>query len=144
MVEAHVWNQTLDVGHEAMDHDHHLQIALLSAVVEAIEQSRPWMASKLADQLLRYSGSHFMGEELLMEAGEYPLLGPHRDEHRKLVEAMEELRAAIARDDAALSIASAIECRSALAGHITGADRRVAEHVAARRPARAEGNGAGH
>ena len=48
MIGAHAWNEHLDLGHEAMDHEHHLQVALVSAVADAIEQGRPAVARRLA------------------------------------------------------------------------------------------------
>ncbi len=35
-IGAHAWNEHLDVGHEQMDQEHHLQIALVSAIAAAI------------------------------------------------------------------------------------------------------------
>ena len=45
MTGAHAWNEQLDLGHEAMDNEHHLQVALVSAVADAIEQGRPAAAA---------------------------------------------------------------------------------------------------
>ena len=41
MIEAHAWNERLDLSHEAMDHEHHLQIALVTGFADAVEQGRP-------------------------------------------------------------------------------------------------------
>ena len=71
MEEAHAWDERLDLANEAMDHEHHLQIALLSGFTDAVEQRRPWLARRLAEQLVRYSAVHFGSEELLMEASGY-------------------------------------------------------------------------
>jgi hemerythrin len=139
MIEAHAWNRKLDLGHEAMDHDHHLQIALASAVVDAIEQGRPWLARRLAGQLLDYSGVHFGSEESLMDASGYGEKDGHAGEHRALLQAMEEIDGALQRDERELALAFAVDLRAGLAGHIAGSDGKLAEHVAPRaQPARQE------
>jgi hemerythrin len=130
MIEAHAWNQKLDLGHEAMDHDHHLQIALASALADAIEQGRPWLARRLAHQLLSYSEAHFGSEELLMDARGYSEKDGHAGEHRTLLQAMEEVDGALLRDENELALAFAVELRAGLAGHIGGSDSRLAAHVA--------------
>ena len=39
MIGAHAWDEHLDLGNEAMDRDHHLQVALVSGIAAAIEQA---------------------------------------------------------------------------------------------------------
>jgi hemerythrin len=129
MIAAHAWNEQLDLGHEVMDHEHHLQIALASAVADAIEQSRPGEARRLAAQLFAYSGMHFGSEELLMSASAYPERLHHAEEHRMLSQAMREVEGALERDERELALAFTLELRAGLAGHIAGSDHRLAEHV---------------
>jgi hemerythrin len=126
MIEAHAWNGRLDLAHEAMDHEHHLQIALVSAFVDAVEQGRPWLARRLAGQLLRYSVVHFASEELLMEAAEYPERAPHAGEHETFLARMRELENGAGEDGA---LALALDLRDALAAHVNDADRRLAERT---------------
>ena len=132
MTEQHAWSEKLDLGHEAMDHEHHLQIALVSAFIEAVEQGRPGLARQLAEQLVRYSVAHFGSEELLMEASGYAGRARHAGEHEAFLEQMRGLVGDVdARaDDPA--IASAIDLRAALAAHMDEADRRLASHVTPR------------
>ncbi len=129
MIEAHAWNEKLDLGHEAMDHEHHLQIALVSALTDAIEQRRPVAARKLVDQLVTYSRIHFGSEEVLMEASAYPDLADHAEEHRTLLEAVNEVAGALERDETDLALAFAVELRAGLAGHMAGSDQRLVSHV---------------
>lgn len=129
MIGAHAWDEHLDLGNEAMDRDHHLQIALVSGIAAAIEQARPAEARRLAGQLVAYSGMHFGSEELLMSATAYPDRQRHGDEHRMLTQAMQEVEGALARDERELALAFALDLRAGLAGHIAGADHRLADHV---------------
>lgn len=129
MIEAHAWNEKLDLGHEAMDHEHHLQIALLTALIDAMEQGRPSMARQLSDQLQRLSDVHFGSEELLMEATRFGGRDGHAAEHRALLQALREVDGALAREEVDLALAFAVELRAGLAGHMAGADGRLAQHV---------------
>jgi hemerythrin len=131
MTGAHAWNEHLDLGHETMDREHHLQVALVSAIAEAIEQRRPAEARRVTAQLIAYSGMHFGGEELLMSASAYPDRARHGDEHRMLAQAMREVEGALERDERELALAFALDLRAGLAGHIAGADQRLAQHIRA-------------
>lgn len=130
MVETHAWNEQLELGHEAMDHEHHLQIGLVSAFIDAVEQRRPLVARRLAEQLVSFSMVHFGSEELLMETSGFGGLERHAAEHAAFLEQMREL--AHAHDGGAedAAVASAIDLRAALAGHMNDADRSLALHVA--------------
>jgi hemerythrin len=129
MVEAHAWNEKLDLEHEAMDHEHHMQVALLSGFTDAVEQRRPWLARRLAEQLVRYSTVHFASEELLMEASGYPGREAHASEHAGFLARMRELEAGYDGEGGEAALVAALELRAALAGHIDGADRALAAHV---------------
>ena len=131
MIGAHAWNEHLDLGHEAMDQEHHLQIALVSALADAIELRRPVEARRLAGQLVAYSGLHFGSEELLMSAGAYPDRQRHGDEHRILTQAMQEVEGALERAEWELALAFTLDLKAGLAAHITGSDQRLAQHVRA-------------
>ena len=129
MIGAHAWSEQLDLGHEVLDREHHLQLALVSALADAIEQRRPGEARRVCGQLVAYSGMHFGGEELLMSASTYPERYHHAEEHRMLTQAMQEVEGALDRDERELALAFAIELRAGLAGHIAGSDHRLADHL---------------
>jgi hemerythrin len=129
MVEAHAWNETLDLAHEAMDHEHHLQIALVTAFTDAVEQRRPWLARRLAEQLVRYSTVHFGSEELLMEASDYAAREGHAREHAQFLAQMQELESSSGEGAGEIALAAALDLRTALAAHMNDADRRLAAHV---------------
>jgi hemerythrin len=136
MTETHAWNEKLDLGHEAMDHEHHLQIALVSAFIEAVEQRRPALARQLADQLVQYSTVHVGSEELLMQASSYAGQARHAGEHAEFLEQMRGLAGDLEAGAHDPAIASAIDLRAALAAHMNEADRRLALHVGPRNAAR--------
>jgi hemerythrin len=132
MVEAHAWNEKLDLSHEAMDHEHHLQIALVTGFVDAVEQRRPWLARRVVVQLLTYSEAHFGGEELLMEAANYAGREGHAGEHAEFLAHICRVQRALDEGDEEVALEAALDLRQALAAHMNDADRRLAE---ATRPA---------
>jgi hemerythrin len=127
MAETHAWNERLDVGNEAMDHDHHTQLSLVSAFTEAVEQRRPALARRLGEQLSEYSRAHFRSEELLMEAASYRDAPGHTIEHDELIRRIAEVNAAQESGNPDLALSLAIDFRTALAAHMNEADRRVAD-----------------
>jgi hemerythrin len=135
MVEAHAWNQRLDLSHEAMDHEHHLQIALVTGFADALEQRRPWLARRVVGQLLTYSAAHFAGEELLMEAANYPDRDAHAGEHAEFVAHIRQIQRALDEGDEEVALEAALDLRQAFAAHIDDADRKLAA-ATGRAPAR--------
>ena len=128
-MEGHPWSERLDLGHDPMDHDHHLQLRLLGAVVSALEEGRPAMARRLAEELAAASELHFAGEEQLMRASGFRDLAVHGGEHEALLARMRELAAADAGEDASLALTLALELQDRLSAHVAGSDRAVAEHL---------------
>ncbi len=129
VVETHAWNERLDLGDEAMDHEHHLQIALVSAIADAVEQGRPWMARRLSAQLAAFAGAHFGSEELLMEASGYSEGAVHAAEHAALTGRIAGLAELLEDDEASLALEAALDLRERLAAHIAGSDRKLAERL---------------
>ena len=134
MIEAHPWNERLDLSNEAMDHEHHLQLALLTGFVDAVEQRRPWLARRLAEQLVRYSIVHFASEELLMESTGYEPCVAHASEHATFLAQMRELEEGYDDDRADAALSAALDLRAALTAHIDGVDRRLSERAARQAP----------
>ena len=131
MQETHLWNPRLDLGNEAIDSEHHLQIAMAGALAEAIEQRRPWVAQRLVDQLAGYTAAHFDGEQLLMEMSAYRALDEHRDEHRTLLAHIAEVRGLLAGEEYDLALPMTLDLVAGLGAHIAASDRRFAEHASA-------------
>jgi hemerythrin len=127
MMEGHAWSDWLQIGDADLDSDHHLQMRLISALADAIEEGRPWLARRLADHLHDSSAVHFEEEERRMRAAGYPDRMAHVREHDALLAREEELVAAVEAEEDALALAAALDLRSALAAHIGNSDRKVVE-----------------
>ncbi len=128
MEETHVWSDRLDLGHDALDREHHLQMALVSGLVDAFERGRPRLARQLLEQLAGFSKAHFAGEELLMELAGYRQLDAHRQEHQAMLSEIEEIRYLQDRGEHDLALPMLIDLRNGVASHIAASDRRFAEY----------------
>lgn len=127
MMEGHAWSDWLEIGDPDLDNDHHFQMRLVSALIDAIEEGRPWLARKLADHLHDASLVHFEEEERRMLASGYADRVVHLKEHDALLARMGEIVAAVEAEEEALAIAAALDFRSSLAAHIAGSDRKLVE-----------------
>ncbi len=130
MSKTHVWNEKLDLGC-SLDGEHHLQVAMTGALAEAIEQRRPVVAQRIAEQLAQYTAAHFDGEQILMEASGYGDLGEHRDEHRAMLVHIQEIRDLLRSGEYDLALPMALDLLAGLGSHIASSDRRFAEHASA-------------
>lgn len=136
MQESHVWNKRLDLDHDALDTEHHLQIAMIGALAESIEQRRPAMARRLAEQLEKYSGAHFVGEELVMESSEYPRAGAHGEEHQAILKRIASVAELLDASDYDGAHTLALDLLTGIGAHISGSDGAFAAYVKERRRAR--------
>ena len=126
MEPSQMWDDELGVGDEELDREHHLQLTLVGALTSALQQGRPTVARRVAEQLHGYSAAHFAGEELLMEAASYAPLPSHRQEHQNLLAHMAELRALVTSGERELATVMALDLRSELGAHMVASDRLFA------------------
>jgi hemerythrin len=127
MEEMHLWDDRLDLGYDALDREHHLQLALVGALSDALERGRPRLARQVVEQLAGYSSAHFAGEEMLMETASYCDLASHRQEHRDLLAQIAEMQQLVTSGERDLAVAMALDLRAELGSHMSASDRRFAE-----------------
>ena len=137
MIEGHSWSDWLEVGDSDLDNDHHLQMRLVSALIDAMEEGRPRLAHRLADHLRATSSVHFANEEDRMRASDYPDCLAHRREHDALEARLEELAELVAGEEGAPAIAAAMD--SALVAREPHRDRRPAPRIPRAGGSRARG-----
>jgi hemerythrin len=117
-----------DPGH--MDSEHHVQLALVQALCEAIATNKPPRDTKeLLDQLNAYTDLHFMSEQLLMRLYDYPDYGAHLQDHETFIGRLKAVQQACANADAPLALTTARELKTSLARHIQGRDLALARYL---------------
>lgn len=87
LTEQFNWTEELSVGVEALDRDHQWLLKLaegVSSLAAADSSAREDRVNTLLADFLAHTTDHFLREEWLMDACEYPGLGKHRDIHRSV------------------------------------------------------------
>jgi hemerythrin len=124
------WEREIALGYEGMDREHGLQLQLLDALEAGIAAGAdPLATAEILEKLLDYSDVHFGSEELLMRLHSYPRYGLHVEEHRRLVDQLQAIRAREGERAATLELVR--ELRRWVSGHIQAMDRDFVEHVTA-------------
>lgn len=86
------WSQDMSVGVDLIDSDHQALIALINELHEAVETARedavedennPSLPRDTFDRLIDYIELHFVREEAVMKACDYPDFRKHQVEHER-------------------------------------------------------------
>lgn len=123
------WSQVLSVGVPLFDEQHQRLVRMLNDLHTAMMDGRgKEILGQTLDGLVDYTSTHFTDEERLMAQHGYPELEQHREEHRKLVAQVLELREQHRAGRAALTIEVMAFLKDWLVQHIQGTDRRYGAH----------------
>lgn len=80
------WNNTLSVGHDAIDHQHMRLFSIVEDIHNhSIKPGSTSLKKKIGD-LVIYTRVHFEDEERLMESVDYPELEAHKRMHAALID----------------------------------------------------------
>lgn len=94
------WDRRYSVGVKILDDQHRILIGILNDFHEAMIFGRGESAAgPLLLRLRDHVREHFPTEERLMESAQFPHLGEHREQHRKLSEKVDEFAARHERGD---------------------------------------------
>lgn len=124
------WDQTLELGHEALDADHRQLVALVNQLAEGIVNKVAKEAYDAAlDDFFAHIRAHFSMEERLMAACSYPHAEEHHAEHAKLVKDALDYRAKFdASAEPSVSLLYFFD--QWLTRHIRASDRELARYIA--------------
>lgn len=119
-----------EVGFEVMDREHRVQVNLLDTLQDTIKTGRDAaQVVEIVDQLLDYSRAHFLSEQLLMRLHAYPEFQAHRDEHDRMIDALQAIRVEAESADDGPSVESVERLRIDLVGHIARDDGALAHYL---------------
>ena len=111
------------VGFEALDSEHAVQIELINALRQAVEQGQKGaLIDEILDQLIACTNAHFMSEQLLMRLYAYPFYELHIQEHDHLIEQVQSLQERYRAGDMAMTLQTGSTLREWLLDHIKGLD----------------------
>jgi hemerythrin-like metal-binding protein len=122
------WQREAEAAALSIDREHGLQLGLVDQLLASLEQNPNETPARFED-LLTTSDVHFASEEVLMRQHSYPKYGAHVEEHRRLVEALQDLLQRQARSEPMQE--KVIALRRWLSAHIGGMDREFEAFVRA-------------
>ncbi len=93
---ALLWRNTMSVCNDAIDHDHRYLVCYLNTVELALQtpENRDLLVESLT-QLYNYAYEHFMREEIIQAKIKYPDIQMHKNEHKRLLEELLDLKNSI-------------------------------------------------
>jgi hemerythrin len=81
------WYENLGTGNARFDGAHKNLVAILNRLAESMENDQPKeVCSKLLEEFIGQTRTHFAFEEQLMDALKYPKAEEHKGIHRQLIE----------------------------------------------------------
>lgn len=81
------WNESFSVGVETMDIQHKVLFMIVNKFYNAVEHGADTAElSRIFNEVLEYTNTHFALEEVLMQAHNYPDYEQHKALHVRLVE----------------------------------------------------------
>jgi hemerythrin-like metal-binding protein len=126
------WDDKLITGHTGMDHDHKDLMDLINQLADGMENNKPKeFCSNLLEQFIEHTRTHFLDEEKLMDWHRYPKAKEHQDLHAMLIKDVLAFKAAYDAGDTAEIITLLVILDTWLNRDIMGADKSLADFVAA-------------
>ncbi len=122
------WDPQLTIGFAEIDEQHQEIFRRVDVLVGNLRRGQATdELQKLFSFLGEYVHEHFGAEEGLMIMFQYPLVGPHRAQHRSFVEAFVELKNEWERDGASAALTERLSSflLAWLREHISSSDRAL-------------------
>jgi len=121
------WDELASTGVDSMDAEHRLQVSLVNALEELVQQGAdPAVLERTISQLVDFTGVHFLSEELMMRLYAYPQHDAHKLEHDRLKQQVDELRSRLAAGGREAGVACVAELHAWLVGHVRTMDQAFA------------------
>ncbi len=121
------WSERYSVESRMMDEQHRKLFDLVNELHEAMKAGQAkTVISRVLDQLVTYTRSHFDSEERALAAVAYPDLAAHVSEHRKLTETVHKLQQEVKAGTVGVTIELMDFLQQWLTNHIMKVDRKYA------------------
>jgi len=118
------------IGCPAMDSEHQVQIGLVTAMGQALEQGcDKAVVDGILEQLSSYTNAHCMAEQLLMRLYAYPHYEAHLQEHDRLAEQILDLQRKYQAGEIQMTLAVIHSLADWLLGHIKGTDEAFGSYL---------------
>ncbi len=124
------WNESYSVRVRQMDEQHEKLFEIINGLAEAMRFGKgDDVVRDTVEQLAVYTRTHFLQEEVLMRQTGYPGLPAHREQHRKLMEDVEQYKRALEEGRSASSVSLLNFVRQWVIHHIRESDKAYSDHL---------------
>lgn len=126
------WSEKQITGHHGMDRDHQQLADLINQLADGMENSKSKeYCSGLLARFIDQTKTHFLAEEQLMDRHRYPHASQHKALHAMLVKDVLAFKASYDAGETVEFITLLVILDSWLNRDILGADKVLADYVAA-------------
>lgn len=123
------WDESYSVKVKSCDLQHQKLFYLINAMQEAMKTGKGRdYAGTILSELSKYTKSHFLAEEVLMERTKYPALAQHRVEHQTFIGKISAFEEELAKGGF-VSVSLLDFMKGWLATHIKTVDRDYSNHL---------------
>jgi hemerythrin len=127
------WNDSLKIGMEEIDNQHHELVVIYNELCDAIEsRAGAEQTMRILRHLGHYTSVHFATEEALMRMLEYPEYEPHKRAHDALIEELRKLTHMAADLPQGVNFQLMHMIKQWLSQHILETDVKLVPHFVAR------------
>jgi len=121
------WQARYSVGIPEIDEQHKRLIGLINDLQAAMLRGEgKTVLSRILDELIRYTETHFAAEEKLLRARRYSEVAAHEQQHQNLKKQVYALRDELRSGKVTVTMEVMHFLKNWLANHILGADLRYA------------------
>lgn len=125
------WNDSLRLGHPALDADHERLFALLDTLQNAMRQGKSQsVLAGLLNELVRHSALHFRHEEAYMQEIDFAYFEAHKAEHDMLMKELKALQRRVSAGRLMISVGVCHFLNKWLWMHIKDSDTELAGALA--------------
>ena len=129
------WTDSLSVGFKLLDTDHKKLFDAINALHDAsVKENNHAEAERTLTQLIDFTKVHFVHEETLMRKMAYPQIIPHKIEHDRLMNQIEDFHKRYTAGQVGMSIDTVIFLRTWLCDHILKVDILLGNWLAKHMP----------
>jgi hemerythrin len=120
------WTKDLSIGHELIDADHqHIFDTANRLQAEILEDPEHSIVGEVLVDLIEHTGGHFMREEALMQAIQFPGYEEHKLQHKMLMDKVNNLHRQFMNGRNNLSVEVSEFLRRSLVHHILNSDMEL-------------------
>ena len=128
------WGEEISVGITSIDNEHKKLLALINTLYDAVQAGKGAdVMSRILDELITYTVTHFTHEEEYMLTTRYPAYHEHKDEHDVIRKQLMEFHARSTQGvNASMSQELLIFLKCWFSVHVLACDRAFGPHLRAK------------